>query len=238
MTRSSARRRGFPPRPTTAAASFPHSRATAASTGSGSNVASTIPRRSDRRARSSSSRATRTPKCSSAREAALTAPSRSPGLSTPMRTDVSRTTRTYSAKTSAISAGSRARSLASVFGGGVCQTRCRAGPATHCRGRAGPRRATGRPATVTVNSSPASARRRTSPTLFRSSFWGIVATRDTVALLLPGGDHIITAGAPAARRPPGSSTRTAARRTSARASRRASSRPSPPCGGGRPRTAS
>jgi hypothetical protein len=28
---------------------------------------------------------------------------------------------------------------------------------------------------VIVISSPASARRRTSPTLFRSSFWGIVA---------------------------------------------------------------
>ena len=38
-------------------------------------------------------------------------------------------------------------------------------------------RATGRPATVMVNSSPASARRSTSPTLFRSSFCAIVVMR-------------------------------------------------------------
>lgn len=97
ITRSRARRRGFPPRLTTAAASLPHSRATAASTGNGSNVASITPRRCERRARSSSSESTRTPKCSSASEAALIAPSRSPGPSVPMRTEVSRRARTYSA---------------------------------------------------------------------------------------------------------------------------------------------
>lgn len=104
-----------------------------------------------------------------------------------MSTEVSRRTRTYSEKTSARSAGRPPRSASSVCGAGVCQMRRRSGPVTHWRGRAGPSRATGRPDTVTVNSSPASARRSTSPTLFRSCFWGIVVTPQRVAVLLPRG---------------------------------------------------
>src|SRR5204862_7110326 len=57
---------------------------------------------------------------------------------------------------------------------GVSKAALRLGPLTQRRFPAGPSRATGRPATVIVNSSPASARRSTSPTLLRSSFWGIV----------------------------------------------------------------
>ena len=49
----------------------------------------------------------------------------------------------------------------SVCGAGVSQTLASSGPPTHTRRRAGPSCATGRPATVIVNSSPASARRST-----------------------------------------------------------------------------
>jgi putative drug exporter of the RND superfamily len=94
IARSIALRRGRPPRAVTAAASRPHSRATAASSGSGSNVASMTPTRKPRRALSSGSGATSTPKCSSASETALIAPSRSPGDREPIRTDVSRSART------------------------------------------------------------------------------------------------------------------------------------------------
>src|ERR1044072_400811 len=80
---------------------------------------------------------------------------------------------------------SRVRSSSRVRGGGVSKTRRRSGPLTHRRFAAGPSRATGLPATVIVNSSPASARRRTSPTLLRSSFWGIVVMPPKVAELLP-----------------------------------------------------
>jgi hypothetical protein len=72
------------------------------------------------------------------------------------------------------SPGSRSRSRASVVGAGVVQIARSRGPLTHCCGAAGPRCAAGRPETVIVNSSPASARRRTSLMLLRSSFCGIV----------------------------------------------------------------
>jgi hypothetical protein len=72
-------------------------------------------------------------------------------------------------------AGNRSRSLASVAGAGVLHTDSSAGPPTQVRRRVGPRLATSLPATVMVNSSPPSARRSTSPMLFRSSFCGIVA---------------------------------------------------------------
>jgi hypothetical protein len=59
---------------------------------------------------------------------------------------------------------------------GVSHTRARRAPLTQRRRWAGPSWATGRPATVIVNSSPASARRTTSATLLRNSFCGIVGT--------------------------------------------------------------
>jgi hypothetical protein len=73
-------------------------------------------------------------------------------------------------------AGKRCRSAARLRGAGVSNTPRRLGPPTQRRLGAGPSRATGRPATVIVNSSPASARRRTSETLLRSSFCGMVGT--------------------------------------------------------------
>ena len=67
-------------------------------------------------------------------------------------------------------AGNRSRSSANVRGTGVSNTVASADPLTQDRRAAGPSSATGLPATVIVNRSPASARRRTSPTLLRSSF--------------------------------------------------------------------
>ncbi|EUA52232.1 hypothetical protein I553_2418 [Mycobacterium xenopi 4042] len=58
-------------------------------TGSGSNADSIAPSRAVRSARSSSSAATRTPKCSSAIEATLIAASTREGGSSPIRTEVS-----------------------------------------------------------------------------------------------------------------------------------------------------
>lgn len=145
ITRSIARLRGCPPRSVTAAASRPHSRAIAAVTGSGSNVASTAPSRCVRRARSSASRATWTPKCNSASDATLTAASTPAGAESPINTDVSRTTRTRQRNGSTIPAGNRSRSTASVWGAGVRHAASSAGPLTHCRRWAGPSRATSRP---------------------------------------------------------------------------------------------
>ena len=71
-----------------------------------------------------------------------------------------------------------ARGRRRASGARACaQTLASSGPLTHCRRRAGPSCATGRPATVIVNSSPASARRSTSATLLRSSFCGITGTQ-------------------------------------------------------------
>src|ERR1019366_9999084 len=80
------------------------------------------------------------------------------------------------AKGAASAPGKRSRSAARVRGAGVLNTASSAGPETQVRLAAGPSSATGRPETVIVNRSPASARRSTSPTLLRSSFWGIVVT--------------------------------------------------------------
>ncbi len=68
----------------------------------------------------------------------------------------------------------RPRSSERLRGGGVSKTASSEGPPTQARLAAGPSSATGLPETVTTNRSPASARRRTSPTLLRNSFWGIV----------------------------------------------------------------
>ena len=77
------------------------------------------------------------------------------------------------------------RSRPSVGSTGSAQRSCSLAESTHCRVRAGPSFATGRPETVIVISSPASARRSTSPTWFRSSFCGTVAMGVMVAVLLP-----------------------------------------------------
>ena len=185
MARSIVRLRGCPPRSVTAAARRPHSRAISVVNGSGSNVASIAPRRCVRRARSSASEATSTPKCSSAIDATLIAASISPGAVSPINTDVSSSARTAQANGSTSPAGNRSRSDARVRGAGARHIAARAGPATHSRRFVGPSRATSRPATVIVISSPASARRRTSPMLFLSSFCGMVATQHRVAVLLP-----------------------------------------------------
>ena len=68
----------------------------------------------------------------------------------------------------------RSRSPDRPLGGGVWKTASSDGPPTQARLAAGPSSATGLPETVITNCSPASARRRTSPTLLRNSFWGIV----------------------------------------------------------------
>ena len=174
ITRSMARRRGWPPRSVTAAASRPHSRATAASTGSGSNVASITPRRCARRARSSGPVATSTPKCNSAREATLMAASASggsPRLSgrrcRVVRGSRERVDQRTGKELEVLVERPRRRRPNTVLS---------AGPLTQERRAAGPSSATGLPATVIVKRSPASARRSTSPTLLRSSFWGIVIT--------------------------------------------------------------
>ncbi|MGA8338861.1 MAG: tautomerase family protein [Solirubrobacteraceae bacterium] len=93
IARSIVRLRGWPPRVLTAAASRPHSRATSAVIGRGSKVASIAPKRCVRIARSLSSPATRTPKCSSAIEATLTAASTSLGAVSLIRIDVSSSAR-------------------------------------------------------------------------------------------------------------------------------------------------
>ncbi len=190
ITRSIERRRGWPPRLLTAADSRLHSRAISTVIGNGSNADSIAPSRSVRSARSSSSLVTRTPKWSSAIEATLIAAWTCEGGSSPISTEVSRTARIRYSNGLTIEAGNRSRSAPSVFGAGPCQTARNAGPLTHRLCMAGPSCATGRPATVIVISSPASARRSTSPTLLRSSFCGMVAIGPMVAELLPWACHL------------------------------------------------
>ncbi len=81
--------------------------------------------------------------------------------------------------------GSRSRSASRPRGAFVRQIPASVAPLTQRRRCAGPNSATGRPATVTVRVSPASARRSTSPTWLRSSFCAISLIMEMVAELLP-----------------------------------------------------
>ena len=105
-------------------------------------------------------------------------------------------------------AGSRSRSEPSPRGATPRQMSASVAPLTQRRRCTGPNSATGRPATVTVRVSPASARRSTSPTWLRSSFCAIWLTLTTVAELLPYGlrKALRSRGVEVARRRPTLST--------------------------------
>ena len=76
---------------------------------------------------------------------------------------------------STISPPMNSSSFSKVRSGGMAQRSASLLLGTKWALPSGPSWATGRPATVIVSSSPLSARRRISPMLLRSSFWGIVA---------------------------------------------------------------
>ena len=103
-----------------------------------------------------------------------------PGSSAPISTEVSSSARIY-ANGSASSAGKRSRSCSSVSDAAVCQILVSSGPLTQWRRCVGPSCATGRPATVIVNRSPASARRSLRFDLrFGADFFAVLprSTRD------------------------------------------------------------